>query len=183
MNISVCAGALLLSVVPVALGFSSGGGLAAQDRPSVPPQSLAGTYVYFYEYNIPSLEENHYVVLEADDGELTGWYFGTTDDFDSGREGYLPGFFVAPMADLTVVGNSIFFSLRVSSEECFSKPVPRHYRSAGEVPTDEIERWPQTIRMEPRAYEGVITPDGIEMSVGGRPRSFSKIHTGVEGIP
>lgn len=167
--------ALALLVAIAGAGFAAGGDLAAQDRPSGPPHPLAGTYVYFYEYNIPSLEENHYVVLEADDDELRGWYFGTTDDFDSGREGYLPGFFVAPMENLTVVGDRIFFSLRVSSDECFSKPVPRHYRSASEVPTDEIERWPQTIRMEPRAYEGVITPEAIEMSVAGRPRSFSRI--------
>ncbi|MFG1691627.1 hypothetical protein ACGF5M_05695 [Gemmatimonadota bacterium] len=172
--------ALLLAITVA--GSSAGGGLAAQDRPGGTVSLLAGTYEYVYEYNTPTLIENQYIVLEVADGGLRGWYYGTTDDFDMGREGYLPGFFVATMEDLSVVGESLAFTLRVSSEECFSKPVALEYRDPGQLPTDEYQRWIQTIPMEPRAYRGTITPDRIEMSVDGRPRSFSKIPDGEERI-
>jgi len=57
------------------------------------------------------------------------------------REGYLPGFFVAEMRDLTISEERVSFTVRVSSEMCFSEPVPFQYRSPDEVPSVQFQRW------------------------------------------
>jgi hypothetical protein len=128
-------------------------------------------YEYVYPYNTPDLVENHYVVLDSAGGELRGWYYGTSDEFDAAREGYLPGFFVAPMEELQVTGSAISFRL-TRPERFFVAPVPTEYRESNAVPPGVLEEWTVPLPTGARDYAGTLGADEIALTVPGGPRVF-----------
>ncbi|VAW66530.1 hypothetical protein MNBD_GAMMA10-1475 [hydrothermal vent metagenome] len=71
-----------------------------------------GIYEYVYEYNSERLIENHYIKIFYKKGKAQGIYYGTSDDFDEAREGYLPGFFSSKMNSIKVDGAKISFSIK-----------------------------------------------------------------------
>ena len=83
------------------------------------------------------IPEDSYMELYIENGILKkGFFWGTTDVFDSGREGYECGFFVLPMTEIRHEKDSILFKLspirtdKGETENCFVKtPVGRHIRS------------------------------------------------------
>ena len=83
------------------------------------------------------IPEYSYMELYIENGILKkGFYWGTTDEFDRGREGYECGFFVLPMTEIRHEKDSILFKLspirtdKGETENCFVKtPVGRHIRS------------------------------------------------------
>ena len=83
------------------------------------------------------IPEDSYMELYIENGILKkGFYWGTTDEFDMGREGYECGFFVLPMTEIRHEKDSILFKLipirteKGETENCFVKaPVERHIRS------------------------------------------------------
>ena len=103
--------------------------------------SLVGVYEYIYEYNTKDLTENHYIVLEPDNDFVVGRYYGTSDDFDDAREGYLPGFFVAPMKQLSIQGQKISFQIELQDDDLFLKPIELSIRSSQEVDRNKNRRW------------------------------------------
>lgn len=70
-----------------------------------------GIYEYVYPDNTQDLIENHFIVLTKNGEKISGLYYGTSDEFDDAREGYLPGFFVSPMDNLQINGETIRFVL------------------------------------------------------------------------
>lgn len=83
------------------------------------------------------IPEDCYMELHIADGNLEkGLFWGTTDEFDNGREGYPCGFFVLPMTEIQYDGDSVLFKLCLIKTEhgedvnCFVKaPIDRHIRS------------------------------------------------------
>ena len=83
------------------------------------------------------IPEDSYMELYIENGILKkGFFWGTTDEFDRGREGYECGFFVLPMTEIRHEKDSILFKLspirtdKGETENCFVKtPVGRHIRS------------------------------------------------------
>jgi hypothetical protein len=132
------------------------------------------TYEYVYPYNTPDLIENHYLVLDASGPDPRGWYYGTSDEFDSAREGYLPGFFVAPLSYLEISAGAISFSLG-RPERFFSAPVPPEYRSADAVPAGLLGEWAIPLPTASRTYGGTLTGDAIALDVPGGPRTFRRV--------
>jgi hypothetical protein len=137
--------------------------------------SLSGTYEFVYPHNTPDLIENHYIVLEDGGGRLRGWYYGTSDDFDSAREGYLPGFFVAELEDLQIAGDSIRFTLAVPRTAYFTKPVPLQHRSAADIPADRLERWQVSPTADRREYSGSFAGDRIVLALERGERVFARM--------
>ncbi len=100
------------------------------------------TLLYYWHDPIPDecpdlVPEDCYVELYLEDGIVKkGFFWGTTDEFDMGREGYKCGFFVLPMTEIRHEGDSILFKLnRIRTErgeivDCFVKtPIDHHIRS------------------------------------------------------
>lgn len=83
------------------------------------------------------IPEDCYMELYIDDGILEkGFFWGTTDEFYTGREGYECGYFILPMTEIQHEKDSISFKLSLIKTEhgenvnCFVKaPVDRHIRS------------------------------------------------------
>ena len=105
--------------------------------------------------------------------EPRGWYYGTSDEFDQAREGYLPGFFVAPMSSLALSSTTIAFTLE-RPDRFFTAPVPLEYRDGGAVPTGVLEEWRVPLPTASNTYEGVVRGEEIALDVPGGPRVFRR---------
>jgi hypothetical protein len=144
---------------------------AAISVPSALRAQVTATYEYAYPYNTPDLIENHFIVLETSSDGTRGWYYGTSDEFDSAREGYLPGFFVAPMLDLRLGAAEISFTLRRPAR-FFTSPVPLAFRDPADVPTGRLEEWGVSLPTEAVAYSGARAATEISLAVPGGARVF-----------
>ena len=152
------------SLVLMACTFGPGAGLTAQTPATT-------TYAFVYPYNTPDLIEDHFIVLESGVGGARGWYYGTSDEFDAAREGYPPGFFVAPMAALDLADDAITFTLNRPSR-FFASPVPLGYRSGEDVPPGMLEEWNVPLPTDSRQYTGAMRGGEISLAVPGGPRVF-----------
>lgn len=143
--------------------------------------SLMGTYEYVYEYNTVDLNENHYIILKMNNNVIVGRYYGTSDDFDNAREGYLPGFYVAEMKDLSILNNNLSFSMSLNEDELFLKPINHNTLSANEVNTTHNPRWIKNYQPGLRlarnsvSFHGSITHSDISITTRHGNRMFKKV--------
>lgn len=77
-----------------------------------------------YKWSAPSGGEDNYIVLNKVGDTYSGRYYGTTDEFDPARENYEAGYFVLPMNDLNITGDTLRFSLQPASGDFFTSPQP-----------------------------------------------------------
>lgn len=90
-----------------------------------------GVYQLINTKESKNVLKDHNIVLEKGaKGKISGRFYGTTDDFVDAREGYLPGHFVAPMENLRVTKDSIFFTINVAHKDLFKNPIPRNVKTA-----------------------------------------------------
>jgi hypothetical protein len=130
-------------------------------------------YKYEYPHNTAKLVEDHYIVIDTIDGSARGWYYGTTDDFDSAREGYTPGFFVAPMRNLSFAHGAIAFSLTLDPDQLFHEPLPPTIRD-GSIYAPTHRRW-RTVRLSgSRTYRGAVSGDTISLQLERGARVFRR---------
>ena len=117
---------------------------------------LSGTYEYIYPYNSADLIENQYIVLIQNKTGYSGWYYGTSDEFDSAREGYLPAFFVTEMLNLKISNDTITFKLAISDNDLLIEPVTLKLRSTEEAIKAGYSKWGNKINPTPKEYWGLI---------------------------
>jgi hypothetical protein len=118
--------------------------------------NLSGVYEYVYPNNTPELTENHFIVLETTQNQLSGYYYGTSDEFDEEREGYLPAFFVAKMHNLKIVNDTINFTLIVNNDDFLTKAVDLKYKSTNDALKAGYKNWENLIPTEPKSYKGIF---------------------------
>lgn len=125
--------------------------------------SIFGVYEYVYSDSTPGLCENQYIVFEkTEEGCVVGYYYGTTDEFDEAREGYLPGFFVAKMDSLQIDKDSISFIIKVPNEDIFAHPIPLSIRTAHEVSEKQFQVWDVVPLLNcSKKYKGIIKNNAI----------------------
>ncbi len=116
--------------------------------------------MYEYKYDPESSEENHYILIEKKEDRYEGRYYGTSDEFDEGREGYLPGYFVADMKDLKITNTDISFTLNVPNEKILNKKLSLKIKSFDEAVSMGYENWGNRMTLQPKEYKGKIKPDG-----------------------
>ena len=117
---------------------------------------LSGTYEYIYPYNSADLIENQYIVLIQNKTGYSGWYYGTSDEFDSAREGYLPAFFVTEMLNLKISNDTITFKLAISDNDLLIEPVTLKLRSTEEAIKAGYSKWSNMINPTPKECWGLI---------------------------
>jgi hypothetical protein len=134
---------------------------------------VSGIYEFVYPYNTQNNNENHYIALKHDGDSMEGWYYGTSDEFDQAREGYLPGYFVAKMTALAIKSDSIFFKLSTGYNKCYVRPVAVGYVTPSLIlETNEI--WNQNDEEYLLEYSGDLTKSEITLMVNGTTRVYKK---------
>ena len=117
---------------------------------------LSGTYEYIYPYNSEDLIENQYIVLIKNKEGYSGWYYGTSDEFDEAREGYLPAFFVTEMLNLKISNDTIKFKLAITDNDLLTETVTLKLRSTEEAIKAGYSKWSNKINPTPKEYWGLI---------------------------
>jgi len=111
-----------------------------------------------YEYQ--NSGEDQYIVLSEKDGKMTGLYYGSAMDFDDTPEGYQPVFFVLPMNELKISGDTIKFVLNLSAEDCFAEPIDGKITSTQEAVKAGYEKTNNYTVEGTKEYIGHIQADG-----------------------
>jgi hypothetical protein len=159
---------LTITFLQLNLGFKQ-----QEAKPIVGNQTikLLGVYEYKYKYNTKDLTENHYIKLEEINGKISGTYFGTSDDFDQAREGYLPGFFKANMQNITTIDSKIYFKLKVNHSDIYDKAITPFKNPK------KNKQWTIGLRNYERNYFGNISVNKIIIQTEGLDkRTFTKIN-------
>ena len=115
-----------------------------------------GIYEYVYPDNTQDFIENHFIVLTKDGNKMSGLYYGTSDEFDEAREGYLPGFFVSSMDNLQINGDTIRFVLNTNNSDFLTKSVDLKNQSTKEAISAGYKNWENKIPTNPKSYVGLI---------------------------
>ena len=127
-----------------------------------------GIFEYVYEYNTENQIENHYIKISIKNGNIHGEYYGTSDDFDNAREGYLPGYFTAQMMNIQTKGKNISFSIKPS--KYFKNPITPISKTINNIP------WDIPIKSTKRTYKGTYSDKKLIINSNGLdPRTFIKI--------
>ncbi len=127
-------------------------------------KDLSGTYEYVYPHNSEDLIENQYIILIKSKDGYSGWYYGTSDEFDEAREGYLPAFFVTEMLNLKISNDTITFKLAITDNDLLTESVTLKLRSTEEAIKAGYSQWSNKINPTPKEYWGlIINPNQISL--------------------
>ena len=84
-------------------------------------------YFHYYASDIDGVRnfdmEDRIIVIVKDDNKYKCFYYGTSDDFEEAREGYLPGFISLEATNLSFSGGEISFHLNSTNHNFYSQPV------------------------------------------------------------
>lgn len=146
---------------------------------------LNGIYEYVYPHNTENLIENHYIAFRKTGELVEGWYYGTSDEFDEAREGYLPGFFVSKIEELRTSNDSLFFKISTGYNKCYSKAFPIGYIDSSRI-LKSNKIWNSYNEDYLLDYSGKLTGLKITMTVNGDTRVFKKrknyFHIGIDNF-
>lgn len=161
---------------PTSLSTESKTAVTTIDSVENAEQKYIGTYKFDYQSDTEDFPEDHYIVIELIAGKLFGRYYGTSDDFDSAREGYTVGYFVVNMSNLSIENGLISFELTPSKSDLFSNPIDLKYKSSMDIPLDENPRWINSHIFDgtSREYSGSIEDEKISLDIFGDSRVLLK---------
>lgn len=84
-------------------------------------------FFHHYASNINGVKnfdmEDKIIVIVKDGYKYKCFYYGTSDDFEEAREGYLPGFISVEATNLSVSEGKISFHLNSTNHNFYSQPV------------------------------------------------------------
>ncbi len=109
--------------------------------------ALTGIYEYVYPHNTKQLNENHY--LEFKEGYL--YYYGTSDDFDIARDGYLPGYFFTRVKEVILQNDKIDFKVKVDHSLLYKYQISPLFR------TEHNEHCEIDLTLTERFYKGALS--------------------------
>ena len=105
-------------------------------------REITGTYLWKYPTELAAtFNEDNRIIIQKIDNKLEGLYYGTTDEFDRAREGYLPGYFVLNMEDLRIDGDTIQFFLRPQINNFFNECIDISIKSSQDAVKKGYTHW------------------------------------------
>lgn len=119
----------------------------------IQPDDYSGTYQYINPYNDLDIIHNHYIVLEKNsDDTYSGRYYGPTDIIDLERVEYSAGFFVLPMSDLVIEGETMSFDLVPNQTDFFNETVTLDMKSSAAAAAAGLTQWEVYALWEKRSF-------------------------------
>lgn len=136
---------ILCAVVVLFMGIVI---LSMQRDPDYTPISdeiTTDSTLYFVYHQPPySRCEDYMLQLTVRDGSIIdGYFWGTSDEFEGAREGYLPGFFVLRLQDIRNNDTGFTFVLNMENNKFFSGPVDVSIHSSEEALKHGYHIWRQ----------------------------------------
>jgi len=109
-----------------------------------------------------SFDDMVITVIKTDDS-IKCYIHGNTDEFDSAREGYLPGFFVLEAKDFMMESNKISFKLNSNGYSFTSSPIDIFINSYNSTYPSGYKAWiqPREYFWKEIEYSGEFTQDYI----------------------
>ena len=105
------------------------------------------TEYFYYSYEGDTLKpsfDDGIIRIDQKDDSIKGWFYCNSDEFETGRAGYLPGFAVVEMLDLKISDSTITFYADPRGITFLSRPFPLDYKSNAEAmaaDTAKYKRW------------------------------------------
>ena len=121
---------------------------------------------YLWEYDASNLhDEDNVIELRFRDSVVVdGFFWGTSDEFYSAREGFYPGFSVWRMQDIGMAGDTLTFLLDSRGTDYFSGPLALDVHSVTEALQDGYSLWRQydySYFQDSIRYTSVLGPDTL----------------------
>lgn len=144
---------------------------------------LNGIYEYDYPDDTEDMNENQYIAFNKNGDSVQGWYFGTSDEFDEAREGYLPSYFVAEIANITTKGDSVSFTISTGYNQGYSTRFPIGIIDTANL-NEQYEKWFAKGENQTIHYSGKL--DGLNLYIEkfGETRTYRKtrnyFHPGID---
>lgn len=122
--------------------------------------------VYYY---CPSDEgsshaEDGILAFKYHKDEVQLYFWGTTDEFVSAREGYYPGFFVTKARNLEIKENRMRFDLSLRGDQLFDDAVPVTFWQAEDIQSIAPYLNAQAYKQVAASYEAVLKDGKIYLS-------------------
>lgn len=90
---------------------------------------------------------DYFIVLEKENNQFTGYFYGNTDVFEDVREGYIPAYFAKKIDNLVIdfFIQKISFEVNVSNDDFlygkYYNPIPLSARSTAEAKQKGYKKW------------------------------------------
>ncbi len=127
-------------------------------------------------------EEDNFVELcffASDSCPADGYFWGTSDEFYSAREGFLPGFIVLRMHDISLRADTLSFYLDSRGQDYFSGPVPLSVRNSAKAHKAGCALWNQPYYdafYDSIRYTALLRPDTLLLWKQQSSQPYSEDH-------
>jgi hypothetical protein len=113
-----------------------------QKMPAI-PTAYRDTNLRYYSMSSDekSYADDVYLVLKQYKDSVTGYFYGTTDEFSQERDSFKCGYFVLPMEDLNITAGKIHFVLEPKRSDFFTRPIPHNILSSDEAVQNGFVQW------------------------------------------
>lgn len=126
--------------------------------------TIDSTVYYYYDYpwdNHSHMDDNIIKFIYKDGIIISGYFWGTSDEFCESREGFHPGFFMLPIKDIKQDSNKLSFSIDSRNTPFFNKPIDVMCTPSHETMQDNNYLWKQNQKLfqDSVCYEGIFLPN------------------------
>ena len=128
-------------------------------------RNISGTYIWKYPDELATaIDEDNKIIIKKNNNKFEGLFYGTTDEFDRAREGYLPGYFVLNMEELRIDGDTVRFILQPKINDFFNEYIGIPVSSSQEAINKGLTHWSKLDNftfITTKKYQGLLDSQTI----------------------